>query len=439
MNTKTTLILSVILLLMSGYYYFFEIKGTQEKVVKEEQEKKLLNVTTEQINNFSYRNTIKSAEGSFVKKGSDWYLEKPVSYKGDNTNISSLLDSLVNAKYEEKIEGVKNPEDFGLSSPRIQIGVKSTSGEDEIKVGSESPTNTGFYLMKKNDPNVYLVPMVSFYALDKPLTELRDRTLLDIEREKIKHIRIKNQNASFVLEKSGNDWMIKEPKLFKADTSKIEEWFDKLKNEKLSDFVSDNPQDIKLYGLGNPHILITVGEKPEQMDKTFMIGEQTGDYNYARNNHSPSVFKISRSISEKFKFNLNDIRNKSLLSFDGSKATRIEIESLALNTILERDKDKNWKFVKKDEKSKATESDIGAMVDQLSSLNTEKFISKEKFSLGDRIINITINVEGQNNPLKITFGGKTPENKEQIFCMKPDITTEGYAINASILSKVFPN
>src|ERR1043165_7405011 len=112
MNYKMTLGLAVVLVIMTGYYYFFEVKAKQEQLTKEDQEKKVLNIAQDQINSFEYKNKKENIDAEFIQKGNDWFLEKPVSYKADNSNITGMLDGILTAKYDEKVENAEKLEDF---------------------------------------------------------------------------------------------------------------------------------------------------------------------------------------------------------------------------------------------------------------------------------------------------------------------------------------
>jgi hypothetical protein len=435
MNFRTTLILAVILSIMGAYYYFFEVKAKQEELTKEEQEKKVLNITQDQINSFEYKNKKENIDAEFVQKGNNWFLEKPVSYKADNANVFSMLDGILTAKYDEKVENAKKLEDFGLKEPNFTLALKTKEGDKLITIGDKSPTEANLYIMKDKDPNIYLIQSSAYSNLDKKLLDLRDKSLMTVERDKLSTFQIKNGTNNFVLKKDKTDWQIEAPQKFKADSAKVDELLGKLENDKLSDFVNDQPTDLKQYGLDNPLISVRLTNSGNN-SQDFLIGSETGTYNFAKNSSSPTVFKIDKAISEAFKaINLDALRNKNILTFDSAKITKVVVEAVDNKLVIERDKDKKWKIVEKGTKSTAKPEDAAAFVDKLSNLNFTRTYPIDKFTLGDRIINVTLTEEGKTEPIKISFGGPTNEDKNQVYLLKPG-EKEGYAVSKDIIDKI---
>lgn len=435
MNIKMTLTLAIILAGLSTYYYAFEIKGTQEKIAQEEKEKKLFDLAQSKITSFEYNNKQENIKAEFSQKNNEWYLEKPITYKGDNSNITSMLDSVVTAKFTEKVENSSKLEDFGLKEPRITLAIKTPEGDKIIKVGDDSPTNSSTYVMRDKDPNVYLFPTSVFYGLNKKLTDLRDKTIIKLDKELISSLELKNNNGNFLLSKKGTDWELNTPKPYKADNSKVEELFSKLQDEKITDFVDENAKDLAKYGLDKPKISLLFKNK-ENKESSFMLGNEIGDYTYAQNSDNKVIFKVNKSVTEKFKLTLGDLRNKNILSFSSMDINKVAIEALDNNLKAEKDKEQKWKIIQKDTKVKSTPEDVEAFVNKLSNLNFERTFDKENFTLGDKVINVTLEEKGK--PIKITFGGITKDNKEQIYCLKNQ-GEEGYAINKNILEKIISN
>ena len=434
MNIRTTFILAFILLLMSGYYYFFEVKATQEKMTKEDIEKKILDISQDKINSFEYKNKKENLDSELIQKGNDWYLEKPVSYKADNSNVTTVLDSLINAKYQEKIENPQKLEDFGLKEPNFTLALKTKDGEKLIKVGDKSPTETSLYIMKDKDPNIYLISGSSYYSLDKKLSDLRDKTIISFDKEKINSLKLKNANGDFVLKKQGSEWNLEAPQKFKADGSKVDELFTKLQNDKITDFVADKDDNLENYGLEKSPTIITL-EDTDKSEKKILIGTETGDSAYVKIGNLPNIFKVSKATIEPFKADVLALRNKNILTLDSSKVNKIEIESVELKLVAEKDKDKKWGFASKDSKVKITPEDVSAFVDKLANLNFIRVFPIDKFTLGDRIINIKLFLESQSEPVKFSFGGVTTDNKEQVYLLKPG-DKEGYSVAKNILEKI---
>jgi len=455
MNKKTTIILAVVLLFVVAYYSIFEVKIASKNAEKKENEKILLSMSKDDISSFVYENKSRNIKAELIQKSNGWFLKSPVDYKADSYNIDTILNTILNSKYEDKIENVTNLDDFGLKAPKIVFTLNTKNGKKVFNVGGKNPTETSLYVSFASDSKlVYLIGESNFYPLDKTVYDLRDKSLFSFDREKASVTKISNSFGDFILEKDKNaDWNIESPKKYKADKSKMDSLFGKLFDEKLSDFVLDNPspKDLDTYGISKPAITVSISNNKGINAKLF-LGKDSGDYTYAKLDDKNVIFKVNKSISEVFKVNLNDLRSKNLLTFDSSAITKVAIESKNINIIAEKllvqdDKnkkdnknnkeEKTWKFIKNDKNSKFTIEDLQAFVDKLSNLNFEKaYPNNDKITLGENLINVSLTEEGKAEPIKLTFGDETKENKKQIYLLKPDVKDEVYSVLKSTLDKI---
>jgi len=79
---------------------------------------------------------------------------------------------------------------------------------------------------------------------------------------------------------------------------------------------------------------------------------------------------------------------------------------------------------------------ISDFVNQLVNLQFERTFSRNDFSLGEKIINVTLHSEKTDDKIKLTFGGVTAENNQHIYLINHEVSDEGYAVNKSILDKI---
>lgn len=452
MSRKTTIILAIVLFIIAGYYYFFEIKLANKDAEKKEKEKILFSMSKDNINSIIYENNNRRIKAELVQKNNSWFLKSPVDYKADTYNVDTMLNTILNAQYEEKIENVKNLDDFGLKVPSIVYTLDTKKdGKKSFIVGEKSPTDSSLYVSLGNNI-VYLIGGSNFYPLDKTVFDLRDKSIFSFEKENITTTKINNSFGNFVLKKDkDSNWNIESPKKYKADKFKMDNIFTKLFEDKLSDFVLDNPteKDLETYGLTKPNMTIFMSND-KGINANLLMGLDTGDYTYAKLDDKNVIFKVNKSISDFFKVTLNDLRDKNIVTLDSSKVTKIVIESKDKNIIAEKvlveakdKKDKNlkdekaWKFIKKDKNEKLTIEDLQAFVDKLSNLNFEKVYSNDKnIILGEKLINVTLTEEGRTEQVKLTFGGETKENKANIYVSKSDIKDEVYSVIKSVLDKI---
>lgn len=391
---KTPIILTSILVVLTSYYFIDDIN--QEKLnKKEEQSKKITSISYNDINSIEYKNKNNLTNIVLYQKGNDWMLSNPISYKADNSTVFSFSDSILNSSFSEKIES-KNLEEFGLKNPKITIKFKSKKDDLNFKIGDKSPTQDSFYIMKNTDPNIYLLPSSIFYSLDKKMNDFRDKKIAYFEKSKIDKIKISTSDNNFTLIKDNENWNITEPKKVKADLSKVDDLLYSSINTNVTDFVDDT-KDLKKFSLDKPKSILSFESTKDKTNFKIFVGNDDGLYSYIKNKDISSVFKVEKSFSEKLKLSLDDLRDKTLLSFISSDISKIYLESKKGKLIVEKDSNKKWN-IKSKIISSTKEEDITSFIDKLSNLNFEKSLNK----INGSSENIKISLE-KNNKQKINF------------------------------------
>ena len=142
--------------------------------------------------------TIKSGAGATTLKKTSgvWQMTAPVSLKADamepgtiTTNLSTLEVSRV---VDENPADVK---DYGLEPPQVEItfkasGDKTYGGDHRLLLGSKSPTGGDVFARRDADKRVILVPDISDRSSTARAFNLRDKTLLVFDRDKVDHIAV---------------------------------------------------------------------------------------------------------------------------------------------------------------------------------------------------------------------------------------------------------
>ncbi|MFN8672687.1 MAG: DUF4340 domain-containing protein [Candidatus Sericytochromatia bacterium] len=305
MNFRTTLVLIFVLLALIGsYFYLDNVKKNNERL--ENKTKKLLNIPLDKIKSYSYKNNLEKFNVKLVNRTDNWFVEEPIISKANFDAIFNQLDPLINAKYLNKIEKYKNLSDFGLDKPSMVFEFKTEDGDTTVSFGSKSPTGQEVYVMKNKEPVVYLFDANLFFSSMRKYYELRNKNLLDFQREDVTEISIKNKNGLFVIRKDENKWNLVHPKKAQLKEKIAIEFLDKIQLEMATDFVEDHPKDLKKYGLEDPQVICTIVTNKTNISE-FYFGNEIGDYTYGKNNKLDSVMKVSKYISEKYNFNLKDL------------------------------------------------------------------------------------------------------------------------------------
>lgn len=346
MSFKKTLIFLVILLLLGGYYYIVEVRMAEKKQTAEEAGKRLFQFSEDAIEQITLTRTDEAI--TLHKQEDVWTLLVPVADSVDEPTVNSMLSGLADAERAQTItEKSSNDEEFGLDAPELIVTVTVREEEQEqeytLSLGSKTPTSSDYYARVGETPAVITVSSSLKTNLDKTLYDVRDKTILDLIPEQVKHAEFSITQAetglseTIRLSQTNETWEITSPKVFKADTTKMNTLLSSMTAAKIAEFVEETPQDLAQYGLDQPgrRLSLVVGDDDTQ--KILLLGRQDDENNgvYAKHAVAENVFLVPAHLLENFPNSVNDLRDRALLSYNNEDVQQIELVSADERLVLE--------------------------------------------------------------------------------------------------------
>ena len=85
-----------------------------------------------------------------------------------------------------------NPADlaeYGLAQPRIEVAFKAGGKEHKLLIGRKTPAGTDLYAKLGDQPRVFLIPSFVDTSFNKTTFDLRDKTVLKVDRDRDRHAR----------------------------------------------------------------------------------------------------------------------------------------------------------------------------------------------------------------------------------------------------------
>jgi hypothetical protein len=158
-------------------------------------------------------------------------------------------------------------------------------------------------------------------------------------------------------------WQITEPKPYRADQEAVAGVLSTLSALSADRVVEDKAADRKQYGLEEPAAEVDVGTRQ------LMLGDDTpagGDV-YVAVAGDPRVFTGSSYTKTSLGKSLNDLRDKSLLTLNPDKVSRVELLKKGQDLEFDRTKD-GWQILK----PSASPADATAVNDLVRSLTGAK-------------------------------------------------------------------
>jgi hypothetical protein len=357
------LILLLIAIPLGWYAYHDSKKGPADAAPKRD---KVFSVDADKIDEVE----IKSESGdrtTLKRKGTDWEIVQPVSAPSDESTVSGIASSLASLEIQRVVD--ENPADlkeFGLTAPRIEVAFKSGGQQRRLQIGDKTPTGSDLYAKLADSKRVFLIPAYLDSTFNHGTFDLRDKTALKVDREKLDRLEVITDKRTERFEKKEGDWQITEPAAGKAEFSAVDNLVSRISSLQMKSIVTDSA-DLKKYGLDKPALTVRVGSGSSLA--TLLIGSaaESGSV-YAKDAARPAVFTIESSLADDLKKDPSEYRLKDLFDARSFNTTRVEIVRNGQTEVFEKTKtkDKDGKEQEKWRQTAPSAKDVdGAKVEAL--------------------------------------------------------------------------
>jgi hypothetical protein len=296
MNPRRVLPYLAFFLVMAGVYLGQEwYQGRQ--TTREQEAKKLFQIKEAEVSEIA---VIKGKEEiRLVKQDQEWRLTRPLQAKADQDAVKSVLTTL---SHLQKIRDLGTREDlktFGLDHPEVRVEFTVQDKSHRLAIGQPAPGETQFYyVLKDQDPQVLLISSGDKNSLDRPLSSLRDKSLLAFNPKEVKAVKFTTGQTAIHLERTGSEtwrWLGREPTPVRAD--RVEGLLRQMEQAKIKEFIPDAAKDLKSYGLApQPQLEITLVTDKGQ--ETVEVGKQAPAGIYARVKSKGEVVALNPAAAE---------------------------------------------------------------------------------------------------------------------------------------------
>jgi hypothetical protein len=382
---RSLLLLTVVALALGAYIYFVEMpRDTTDPATRKDQ---LFSVEAAAIEELEVRAS-NGTTTTLKKEGDDWRITAPETLDADETQVSSILNTIESAEIQRVLDA--NPAsvaDFGLDPPRYSIAFRKAGDAQPTRLllGQKTPTGADLYARIDGDPRLLLISGYLEDSLHKTIFDLRDKTVLKFTRDAVDTISVDAKGApAITLTKKGEQWRLTAPVDARADFGVADSLISRLEQARMKSIVpaeAQTPADMKKYGLDAPQAQVTLGAGSTRA--TLAIGAKADDTSvYARDLSRPVVFTVESSLLDDVKKNPNDLRMKDVFAFRSYSALSVDLTTGGQTYAFAKEKPADQSATADVWKMKAP---AGKDVDQtkftdllatLSNLRAERFVDK---------------------------------------------------------------
>ena len=213
----------------------------------------------------------------------------------------------------------------------------------------------------------------------KQQEEERAQTLLQFEPHDAIAISLTYPNRQtdreILLEKETEEkWQIVKPIMAQADQNEVETLISSLKSMKMERVVEDKAQDLKIYGLEDPEVRVSL--KLKDHEEHLLLGDQApvGSTVYAKKGGEDSVRLIGQYYKTGLMKTLTDLRKKEVLDFDPQHVIKMSLEYPGKAFVLSRENGQWW--IKNPGAYKADEDEVSEVLNYLRRLKAKAFVDE---------------------------------------------------------------
>jgi len=210
------------------------------------------------------------------------------------------------------------------------------------------------------------------------------KRVVDIKSTDVTKLELVHTNQTFVLEKTGDRWDLKQPLAVRADASTVNSILDELEFAQRDRTLSE--QDLKGvnladFGLAQPRLRVTLTAKKTPV--TLLVGNETPtkDALYVQVEGSKQVSITGKSLFERLNIGLDSLRSRVAVEFTPSAATRLEIRSVDRSIELAKgaattNAPPRWAIVRP-LAARADQQKVNELLTALNDLRIQDFVSED--------------------------------------------------------------
>ncbi len=224
-----------------------------------------------------------SGHAALTKTGNAWRLEEPAMGRASKAEVEKILTALSGLRaVDVAAEDDADPASFGLDHPsmtvKITTGEQDKTAEREIEFGKVDDAQKRVYVKHSSRKPVFLVSSYSLDGLKKSPGDLRDKKVLDFEKDAVRTIEIHDAAGDMRIAKRGEDeaaapkdkgakdadkakpsshWLVESPTAGEADQANVNQMLLTLAGLEAKQFLDGDQRPLPLdSGLQDPEIRV---------------------------------------------------------------------------------------------------------------------------------------------------------------------------------------
>lgn len=307
---RIVIAVAVVALLIGAY---FVVQAVQEQRRESElaesrpERPTLLELEQEKIEKI----VLRGAERELVLNRTDdgFVPETPYDLRLNGNRVQQIVRNASTLRASRELEGeLEELSHYGLGESAATAEVHLSSGETRrVRIGSPTPTRSGYYAQPEGDSSVYVISSFSGRALTSRIDDIRDRSLPSIDKKKVATVELVTPERTVRIEPvepgdgiltSFTTYKMTEPFLRNRAVAadRFQKLLEQLPDFSINRFVAERPENLAQYGLAAPQRELHLTDKDgNELHLLFGSESEQGDV-YAKLPELPHVFTVAASL-----------------------------------------------------------------------------------------------------------------------------------------------
>ncbi len=238
-----------------------------------------------------------------------WQITQPKPYRADQETVAGMLSTLSGLNADRVVEDkASNLKQYGLDPAAVELDITGKGqGTRQLLLGDDTPTGGGVYAALAGDPRVFIVSSFNKTSLDKSLNDLRDKSLLTVDAEKVSRVELLRKGQEIEFDRTKDGWQILKPTSSPADSSAVNNLVRTLTSATMQLSASGTNDAAAEFARATP--VATAKLTGDTGVQTLEVRKNKDDY-YAKSSAVNGAFKVDASLGTALDKKIDDFQKK---------------------------------------------------------------------------------------------------------------------------------
>jgi hypothetical protein len=240
---------------------------------------------------------------------SKWQITQPKPYRADQEAVAGILSTLSGLNADRVVEDkASNLKQYGLDPAAAELDITGKGqGTRQLLLGDDTPTGGDVYASLAGDPRVFTVSSFNKTSLAKSLNDLRDKSLLTINPDKVSRVELLREGQEIEFDRTKDGWQILKPTSSPADSSAVNDLVRSLTRATMQLSVGGTGDAAAEFARATP--VATAKLTGDAGVQTLEVRKSKDDY-FAKSSAVDGAFKVDSSLGTALDKKADDFQKK---------------------------------------------------------------------------------------------------------------------------------